>query len=463
LILYVPKTAVNKNLPTLVWIHGGSFTSGSATGPGLDGSKLAVATNSIVAVVQYRLGGVSRLSLLTGTSAYHDPVWLFGSQRRIQPWHQGRHHGFDLPQPCLALVWWCDQQGHSGRTELRCHTHSCSPCCPVGKFFVPICHSSIGPDGERICYCISYFHELTISQDYGFFKPATQQKLNDDLVSYLNCASTDSKCLAALKVQDILDASDNVKWDAGSLDKAASGGEWFRPVQDGSFITSPLSSSATFPKQNKPILVTTVTHEAAYTIYGAYDVPVSPPDYPTAIGYSYTEDSTNKIVTSSYYEVPSTMASKSDADTRSLLEVLGTDGIWRCSAYTFARRWSVAGAKAYVGQFIVGSSYPGNEEVTQCTQAGAVCHQDDIKIVFGTVTNPTAAQSKATAEVQARYAAFMLNGSPNASNYNNWKASTTTSVNAVQLGNNGALAAVGGCTPDFWGAAVLYDYQIYGI
>lgn len=34
---------------------------GSATGPGLDGSKLAIATGSIVAVVQYRLGAVRRI------------------------------------------------------------------------------------------------------------------------------------------------------------------------------------------------------------------------------------------------------------------------------------------------------------------------------------------------------------------------------------------------------------------
>lgn len=32
---------------------------GSASDPGLDGSALASATNSIVAVVQYRLGAVS--------------------------------------------------------------------------------------------------------------------------------------------------------------------------------------------------------------------------------------------------------------------------------------------------------------------------------------------------------------------------------------------------------------------
>lgn len=32
---------------------------GSATAPGLDGSALALATDSIVAVIQYRLGAVS--------------------------------------------------------------------------------------------------------------------------------------------------------------------------------------------------------------------------------------------------------------------------------------------------------------------------------------------------------------------------------------------------------------------
>lgn len=34
--------------------------TGSATDAGLDGSKLAAATNSIVAVIQYRLGAVSQ-------------------------------------------------------------------------------------------------------------------------------------------------------------------------------------------------------------------------------------------------------------------------------------------------------------------------------------------------------------------------------------------------------------------
>ena len=39
-------------------IHGGSFVSGSATAPELDGTRLSIATGAIVVVIQYRLGAV---------------------------------------------------------------------------------------------------------------------------------------------------------------------------------------------------------------------------------------------------------------------------------------------------------------------------------------------------------------------------------------------------------------------
>ena len=63
MILYVPASLA-ANAPTFMWIHGGSFTSGSATGPGLDGSQLAAATQSIVAVIQYRLGAVGIIAIM---------------------------------------------------------------------------------------------------------------------------------------------------------------------------------------------------------------------------------------------------------------------------------------------------------------------------------------------------------------------------------------------------------------
>jgi len=76
MVIYVPNSiGSGSNAPTLFWfvsaplslvshsfflfrIHGGSFTSGSASDPTINGANLAAATQSIVAVVQYRLGAV---------------------------------------------------------------------------------------------------------------------------------------------------------------------------------------------------------------------------------------------------------------------------------------------------------------------------------------------------------------------------------------------------------------------
>jgi len=59
-VAYVPSNATpvsfSGGAPVLVWIHGGSYSTGSASDPVIDGSKLAEATGSVVVVVQYRLG-----------------------------------------------------------------------------------------------------------------------------------------------------------------------------------------------------------------------------------------------------------------------------------------------------------------------------------------------------------------------------------------------------------------------
>lgn len=49
-----PKITFTDRLSVFVWIHGGSFMSGSASAPGLVGSKLAVEGGMTVVVVQYR-------------------------------------------------------------------------------------------------------------------------------------------------------------------------------------------------------------------------------------------------------------------------------------------------------------------------------------------------------------------------------------------------------------------------
>lgn len=245
-----------------------------------------------------------------------------------------------------------------------------------------------------------------------------------------------------------------------SIDPAVGIAQPIRPVRDGTLITSPLDSTAAFPPVSKPILLSSVQHEAGFAIYNQFPDPIPDSWFAPVCELTLGTDRTNTIVTSPHYPPVPTVGGSPDG--RAQLEVVGTDYLWKCSAWTFARNWVQHGGSAYVGLYTVGASYPGNDAVPFCTQFGNVCHQDDIQIVFGTTSNPTAAQSALTTEVQKRYKAFLSNGNPNVAGIPTWTASSTTNVNALNLGGAGEID-IGACDPGFWGQSVEYDYQVYGI
>ena len=148
-------------------------------------------------------------------------------------------------------------------------------------------------------------------------------------------------------------------------------------------ITTTLDSTTPFPSVSKPILLSNVKNEAGLSIYG--NVPAIQADsYEAAVDQTFGDASTEIIITNSNYApIPG-----SD-DQRPVLEKLGTDQIWRCPGWTFARNWVGNGGNAYVGLYVVGASYPGNSDVTSfCTEDGVVCHQDDIEIVVSVTNRP---------------------------------------------------------------------------
>ena len=152
-----------------------------------------------------------------------------------------------------------------------------------------------------------------------------------------------------------------------------------RPVLDGSFITSPLDSTAPFPSVSKPLLITSVANEAGPAIYGTFTSPLPQSVFsPICLSAFLSQERTDIIVSSSFYSFP---PSDGVVDARVQLQELGTDYLWRCSAWTFARNWVQNGGTAYVGKYLVGATYLNNQGVPYCTQPGIVCHQDDIEIV----------------------------------------------------------------------------------
>ncbi|GLB34794.1 putative alpha beta-hydrolase [Lyophyllum shimeji] len=410
MVLYVPPgLTVMSNAPVLMWIHGGSFVVGSASGPGLDGSNLAVATNSIVAVVQYRLGALGFMSP-DGTQ----PRSFGGTPAKITL--AGQSSGANMIRALLAVP------------------------SAASLFNSAILHSD--------------------PMNFGFLAPATQQTLQGKFNSLINCTATDMSCRNSLSLNAILDAQQILYNTAASLDPSTGNFEPIRPVRDGSFITSPLDSTAPFPPVNKPIMVTSVLNDSGFAIYQQFPDPLPESWFVPVCQQTFGPTRTDTIVDSPHYTPEPALDGA--VDSRAQLQLVGTDYMWKCAGWTFARNWVGHGGSAFVGEFQVGATYPGNEAVPFCTQSGVVCHQDDIQIVFGTVQNPTPTQASLVAEMQKRYKAFIANGNPNADGLANWAPATTSDVHALKLGGSGEVA-VGACDPNFWGQGVQYDYQVYGI
>ena len=260
-----------------------------------------------------------------------------------------------------------------------------------------------------------------------------------------NCLST--------AVSDILDAQDQLANQAFFLDPAAGLAEPIRPVLDGTVLTSSLTT--TFPSNLKPILITTVKDDALIGTYMVFSYPVSAQNFIPALTFTLGADRAAIVANTSFYPY-----SQSSTDVRDVFSVIGTDEVWKCPTWTLARAWAARGGTAYVGEFTLGATYPGNEDFAGCV-SGGVCHQDDIFILFGTTPNPSADQTSLTNEVQGRWSAFMRGNTPNVSGKTTWSpVSSSGSVTSLNLGGTSPIDE-GPCTPSFWSGVARFDYQIF--
>ncbi|GBE81697.1 alpha/beta-hydrolase [Sparassis latifolia] len=428
MLLYVPDSiSSSSGAPTMVWIHGGSFISGSATGPGLDGSALAAATGSVVAVIQYRLGALGFMAPSGETNlAVLDVMTALSFLQKVVPSFGGSASKITL----------AGQSSGANMIRALLATPSAS-----SMFQSAILQSD--------------------PMDYGFLNTTLQETLLSNFVSNIGCSDSDNSCINSLSLDSILTAQGNtITYSANNL-PAAGAAEPIRPVVDGELITTTLDSTTPFPSVSKPVLISNVVDEAAVTIYGSFGSPVEYSTYDYVVNLTFGEPRAQRLLANELYVPPPTPADGVQ-DARPMLQILGTDQVWRCATWTFARNWAANGGQAYVGMYMVGATYPGNEDYSVCTEPGAVCHQDDIEIVFGTVPSPTSAQSALVTEVQARYSAFLHNGNPNTGSYAEWTAATSENVTALELGGSGSYP-VGACYLGYWGDYVPYDYQVYDI
>ncbi len=344
-------------------IHGGSFYYGAATFSGLDGSALALSTRSIVVTLQYRLGVLGFLPPSSLDSSVNlgvrDVTTALAFLHTILPSFNGDPNSITVGGQS------------SGATMIR-GGYQCSFL--LGQF---ISQKGIAIALMAAPIASELFKNAILQSDpmfYSFLPNSAYNTVQSWYYSNLPCSA--SSC----SVSQLLSTQNGIINNASQIAPAAGPSEPMRPSVDGQFITTSLSDNS-YPSSLKPILITTVADEAGLIVGGHVPLGFPPQDYGASVQATFGTRTT-AIIDSPWYKVSSmeVEAGQPNDQTREALSLLGTDGMWRCPSWSFARSYAAKGGSVHVGLFRVGASYAGNDASDFCMVDGRVCHQDDIYI-----------------------------------------------------------------------------------
>ncbi|CAD6951546.1 unnamed protein product [Tilletia caries] len=466
--VYTPASASSTSkLGVFVWIPGGSFIGGSATAAGLDASALAVKQNMVVVMLQYRVGlfgffqNAATLDEANGGAPNGDKV--AGNQA--------------VRDVVAALSFIKDNAAALGGNPTA----------------ITIAGQSSGAHLVRVLLTTpaasSLFARAALFSDpenYGLSSATQAGQLTDYALEGLSC--TTLACARSKSADDILDATYDAFSNVPPSNPSMPVGEPFRPAK-GAYIPRSLERgferglvAQAFILKNKPVLFSTVKNEAGSQVglvfestkAGATTLMIRANgfrvDFTTAASLIFNAGRGLNAAQSPVYAF-NAKGSAADA-LRAQVEVLGTDGLWRCAVQTNAINAQKAGAKVYLAQTNVGSTYPSNKDIDYCHNAGVVCHEDDIFLIFGNLPSSSSTAVKAaSAEWQARLGAFVNSGSPNTNTYGGWNAvGSASALNLLVLGANATTGKSqtqqtqrkGAWGPSgLWGQSVQFDWQLY--
>lgn len=447
---YIPAHRAGDRLPFMVWYHGGSGIVGSASQDGLDAASWASKQNVIVVVPQYRLGlfgwlstadtldeqqgGAPGAAKVAGNQAIRDVI---AALQQI---------------PTLADVMYGDTSKvtimgqSSGATMMRALLTT--------------------PSAQTL-----FNNAILVSDpmDYGLSSQADNNFLGNLAMQALNCS--DVACARAQSANDVLNATNVAYTDGPQQNQRISGGTPWRGMI-GDLITS---SIATTTHIQKDVIMTTVQNEMGPTT--GYFFSAQPAGMMTlnfqgsllSLGQAenivFNQNRGLVTANQTIYQVNNTL----NDGIRIEFEELATDGVWRCAVQRNAYTLASSGSKVWLAEWEIGKTYISNEQNQYCTEDSRVCHEDDIELIFGTVANPTAEQTKASNDMQTRYSNFAKSGIPNSPNAPPWQPVVSpTQLNMVLVNPDGSTSIVQtqhapACAGDVWGNIVKFDYQLYTV
>ncbi|GAA5943525.1 uncharacterized protein JCM15063_006443 [Sporobolomyces koalae] len=375
--IFTPKQAQpDSKLPVFVWVHGGSFLTGSTKD--LDGFALANSQNMIVVTVQYRLGYFG---------------WL-----KYDPW--GVEGNMGLRDLILALETIQHDIGAFGGDASLVSLAGQSSGAQMVKALLST------PSASNL------FHRAILHSAPLDYSPQPSEIANTVGSAFLfdiaKCSKLKTACLWRLKQpSEFFQAQGQLAIAAqqGTFGSRVSFAEPFNIVADGDLVQG---DGQQVINSGKEIIFTTVKDEGCPGVAAALES--IPPGYPTeSLIQAFYGDRAEAIIESGLY----TDESVSQFDS---LTQLATDLYWTCPNQQFARA-AASQSTVYLGEFELGIQASTSARFEQCRNK--VGHEDDIAVVFGTGAS-TAAQQALVREVQTRWGSFAKSGNPNSGTYPQW-------------------------------------------
>ncbi|ODQ67838.1 alpha/beta-hydrolase [Nadsonia fulvescens var. elongata DSM 6958] len=387
--VYAPPSSTSKSsLPVMFFVHGGSFLTGGSADPVFDGSKLASEYEIIVVTYNYRLGILG---------FYND----------------GLSTNFAIKDSILALEWVKKNIANFGGDNQKVTVVGHS----AGATMVKALMSTAKAKG--------LFARGILQSDiatYGFYPESLSKELYNKVNTQLGCSSLE--CVKGKSLTDIINAQNavcnaivstsSVKFNRGicfspNIDNEILLKDFNVAVLDGS-LPNPVDLIAGFVKDEASVSVAlSYSHTPALIDYNSFASML--------VGAKYqAEISQNKLFTTLINE----QGLKDFV--RLQMSFTGTRYLWDSPLQYIA---SAAKANSlfntYHYQMINGIQHPHNVNIDMCNIANAVCHEDDLYVLFGTYGSSVSSDKiNLSSEVRSRWSSFIKSGSPNSGTYQSW-------------------------------------------
>ncbi|WP_153980421.1 carboxylesterase/lipase family protein [Paenibacillus xylanilyticus] len=229
--IWAPEKESEHPLPVMVWIHGGSFTSGAGSQPLYDGTHLVVRGDVIVVTINYRLGPLGFM--------------------HMAPLGEGFATNVGLLDQVAALQWVQDNIGAFGGDSGNVTVFGES----AGSMSIAALMSMPAAKG--------LFHRAIMQSGASQFMPAEQAaEIRNGVLKVLGVTQDDLHKLKDTPAEQILAAGETVKKHSGAAMALL-----FQPVLDGVTLPqSPLEAVRAGAAEGIPVLIGTTLHEGALFI-----------------------------------------------------------------------------------------------------------------------------------------------------------------------------------------------------